>query len=148
MTTYTEDQLTGWFYVEVQKPWEPGVYLVKSNQNKFVAGCYWHGDRWGNAALLDDENQAIQAASRWKDHLIGSWESEIKQWRGLNHNPSAPPKLKSKGNKRKTMYVVVSLWTSHPQAAFNDVDNARNYAEQVDYPVRIRRIRFRTPEHN
>ena len=94
---------------------------------------YWNGYRFGWVEQFPwlAEMQGHNASSR----------TEIK-WRGLSTNPE----VKKPPNKRKTMYVVMNAVTNNPTASFFSVNSARDYAETVNFPVRVKRIRFRTSE--
>jgi len=144
MKQYTEDQMTGWFCMTEQTPWEAGVYEVQYSST--VQGCaYFNGNDFAYGWVIGTLEQNIQNA------LIDMNKKECVQpikWRGLNHNPDAPEKPKSAGNKRKTMYVVCHQASRSTEAAFNKKENAQEYAEYLNFPVYIKKIRFRTPEHN
>lgn len=131
---YTEKDLSQWFDLKKQKPWEPGVYAcnVKHLPGRLVYG-YFDG-----VSFVRFEATVKDAFHR-RDY---GTSAICTKWRGLNHNPSAP---KPKANKRKTMYVVVNVRTFRPCAAFDKVNEARDYAERVNFPVRVIRTRFRVP---
>lgn len=148
MTQYTEDQMTGWYHLSEQTPWEVGVYEVQYPSG--VKGCaYFNGNDFACGWVIGTLEQNIQNA------LVDMNEKECVQpikWRGLNHNPDAPVKPKSNGNKRKVMYVVIDANRfgsfRGALAAFDNLKNAQEYAEYATGYVRIQKIRFRTPEHN
>lgn len=132
----SEQNLSQWFDLAEQKPWEVGVYEVENKSKKHPnlrIYSYWNGYRFGWVEQFP-----------WLAEMQGhnaSIRTEIK-WRGL----STKPEVKKKENKRKTMYVVMKAISNSPVASFSNVNAARDYAGRVNFPVRIRRIRFRTPE--
>jgi len=137
---YTEDQLTGW--ITGVPPERDGVYEVNTGSGL----AYWSKVKgWGGGASTVDSAACSKAWGSDKDF----YHTDGRAWRGLNHNPDAPVKQKSAGNKRKTMYVVVAF--NHngptPMAAFSNMSNAKQYAKGIGLSA-IKRIRFRTPEHN
>jgi hypothetical protein len=138
---YKDEELTGWFDLEAQKPWETGVYRVKTSCGQ-TGFSYWTGE-----FFCAGSNTASHATD-WASIEFVKTSFTIAEWRGLNHNPCAPVKPKSKGNKRKTMYVVCHQASRSTEAAFNKKENAQEYAEYLNFPVYIKKIRFRTPEHN
>lgn len=132
---YTEKDLSQWFDFETQKPWAVGVYEVDSDFGYITghATSYWDGDKWHFTCNT--------TADAYKNKDLPTFDKIVK-WRGLNQNPSTP---KPKANKRKTMHVVVNVRTFRPCAAFDKVNEARDYAERVHFPVRVIRTRFRVP---
>ena len=138
----SEQNLSQWFLLSEQTPWEVGVYRVElSMKNKPDLRtisewfAYWDGYKFGSFRLSPDESFRNRNSSLSQDLC------NIK-WRGLSTNPD----VKKKENKRKTMYVVMKAISNSPVASFSNVNAARDYAGRVNFPVRIRRIRFRTPE--
>lgn len=134
--TYTEDQLTGFIY---------GVPPVRDGVYKTDAGLFAHWSEefgWGRG-----ENSIEKAYEARKDGAISNFfHIAWNGWRGLSKNPNAKPK--SSGNKRKVMYVVCHKATRCAEAVFLKKENAQEYAEYLNFPVYITKIRFRTPEHN
>ena len=122
--------LSQWFQLSEQKPWEVGVYIVYETNNA-PWYSYWNGKKFGY--LVRDVDKA-ENHSKFPTNFIFS------EWRGLSTNPE----VKKKENKRKTMYVVMKAISNSPVASFSNVNDARDYAGIVNFPVRIRRIRFRT----
>lgn len=107
---------------------------------------WWDGKVWSFGARPGCAESTLQAAYRtpavnqfieWCDF----WPEDARVPR-LSTNPD----VKKKENKRKTMYVVMKAISNSPVASFSNVNAARDYAGRVNFPVRIRRIRFRTPE--
>lgn len=132
---YTEKDLSQWFDVEKQKPWEDGVYEVRSSSLAFrnIFSLFRNGTFHEISVVV------LEPTDRIANVGVGDG-CTVTHWRGLNHKPSAP---KPKANKRKTMYVVVNVRTFRPCAAFDKVNEARDYAERVKFPVRVIRTRFR-----
>lgn len=131
--TYTEDQLTGWFDVETQNPWEPGVYEEEDGYYS-----WWDGRKFCGCW------RKIETAIKNKN--FSGCASNVTRWRGLAQNPHAKPKRS--GNKRKVMYVVAHKATRCAEAVFSKKKNAQEYAKHLNFSVYITKIRFRTPEHN
>lgn len=127
----SEQNLSQWFDLAKQKPWEVGVYEVEDSW-----GCIWMC-RWNSEKFLAQAKAVGMANLQTHPATIF-----IVKWRGLSTNPE----VKKKENKRKTMYVVMKAISNSPVASFSNVNAARDYAGRVNFPVRIRRIRFRTPE--
>lgn len=133
---YSEDQLTGWFDVEKQKPWEPGVYVVDED-SLGTWYAYWNGESFGRLYLCP-----YDAKNRRNRHT----NFVVTKWRGLSKKPNAKPKRS--GNKRKVMYVVCCQRPRCTLAGFAKKENAQKYAEHLNFPVYITKIRFRTPEQD
>lgn len=144
--TYTEDQLTVWFDVEKQKPWEPGVYQIKVNGEicKLDTNSFWNGEYFCVCG------STIERASL-PEAIKGKTNNNITHWRGLSQNPNAKPQKRS-GNKRKVMYVVQEIANNgmllRSLASFRDMKHAKSYAASVYCYTRIDKIRFRTPEQD
>lgn len=136
--TKATENLSQWFNLDEQTPWEPGVYEVdEDSSGKWFS--YWDGKKFGY--LVMDVNEAIEEFSLHTDFVV-------EKWRGLDSDPSAKPK--ARGNRRVTRYVVISAsvvdsW-KEPLAVFSSLKNVRLYSEACDIPVRVKKIRFRTPE--
>ena len=150
---YTEDQLTEWFDVEKVKPTQEGAYEVffKRGNDGFRMWSYWDSKNFNSGWLTPDRSYEHKDFK----HLRSTSSTQPIQWRGLKSNPQAPQKpAKKKGNKRKTMYVVMLSYTSRnygkPLATFTSKKFAEEYLEkEVDmqfFPLHIEKIRFRTPE--
>ena len=136
---YTEDQLSGWIDALEQNPSYKGVYHVKVLHTEFENDySFFDGDKWLSIS------GGIKDAAKRKDPTL----CDIESWRGLSSDPSAPKKRA--GNKRKPMYVVMAAnrFGSYRGACgvFEKKENAQEYAEYLDFEVRIQKIRFRTPE--
>lgn len=107
---------------------------------------WWDGKVWSFGAKSGCAESTLQGAYRtpavnqvieWCDF----WPEDA-----LVPRLSTNPEVKKKEDKRKTMYVVMKAISNSPVASFSNVNAARDYAGRVNFPVRIRRIRFRTPE--
>lgn len=150
--TYTEDQLTGW--ITGVPPVRDGVY-----ETDFGLFAHWSEEfGWGGGSFLIEK--AYQArkegAVRNFFHVAGNG------WRGLSYDPnakpSAEPKPKRSGNKRKVMYVVMSQhimsFKSSPDSTFECKKNAEDrvaYLKKIadeHQDIWIQKIRFRTPEQD
>lgn len=130
--------LSQWFYMAEQNPWEVGVYEALFPQDKeFQWFSYWDGEKF-NSGWTTKERALQHAGGVFVD------STQPTKWRGLSTNPEVKKKPQ---NKRKTMYVVIDRGgvVDTPVAAFFDAKNAQEYSERLAYP-RIKRIRFRTPE--
>lgn len=131
-----DKEISQWFDINVQKPWEPGVYQVpckygwKETYFSYWCGVGFHGG-WNTVEI------AIQ---RKKHHI----EPEYQKWRGLASEPSAKPKPKS--NRKVTRYVVMDDIERKPIASFATKKAAENYEESMMVLSSIKKIRFRTPE--
>lgn len=138
--------LSQWFLLSEQTPWEVGVYEVhiglrfsdgiKEAKEQFQEWfAFWDGSQF---SLSTGD---IYRAENMKSVQEGS-DVGVFKWRGLSTNSE----VKKKENKRKTMYVIMKAISNSPVASFSNVNAARDYAGRVNFPVRIRRIRFRTSE--
>lgn len=132
-----EQNLSQWFDLAEQKPWEVGVYEVQSKHLPKELGMYSFFDGHVFRYIKRDANSAF-------NYRADTTYAEIVRWRGLSTNPEVKKKPQ---NNRKTMYVVIDRGgvVDTPVAAFFDAKNAQEYSERLAYP-RIKRIRFRTPE--
>lgn len=137
--TYSEDQLTGWFDIEKQKPWETGVYRVKVEHMPERDDLF----SFFNGVEFKWISPRLDSAYKKRDMETNA---VVTKWRGLSQNPNAKPKRS--GNKRKVMYVVAHKATRCAEAVFSKKKNAQEYAKHLTFSVYITKIRFRTPEHN
>lgn len=141
-------ELSQWFNLSEQKPWQVGVYELKGGG---VESSY----SWFNGVNFMytwDASFGIEQAfdSRF-DNDQPSWFPEITHWRGLSSCPSKPaPSPKPRGNRRVTRYVVTeskSIYYRTPVAVFDEKPTAQEYLKQNPKKfLRIEPIRFRTPE--
>lgn len=132
-----DKELSQWFDINEQKPWEPGVYEVDEDSfGKWFS--YWDGKNFGYLAM--DVNEAIDEFSLHTNFVV-------EKWRGLSSDQSAKPKPKPKGNRKVTRYVVMdpnySLPT--PVATYACKENAQERKQEIPGGY-ILKIRFRTPE--
>lgn len=135
------ENLSQWFNLDDQKPWEPGVYEVEIKgytRDKDSAYSFWDGMKFYQPCIIGFKH--VEESKTW---AVTS-AHRIYKWRGLASDPSAKPK--ARGNRRVTRYVVRSYDKQKVFASFVNVDNARVYADSINEQVRITKIRFRTPE--
>ena len=135
-----DKELSQWFDINVQEPWEPGVYEVpgiygaEETYFSYWCGIGFHGGR-----------NTVEIAIQQKKY--SSIEPRYKKWRGLSTNPTAKPKPKPKGNRKVTRYVVMdpnySLPT--PVGTYACKENAQERKQAIPGGY-ILKIRFRTPE--
>ena len=135
--------LSQWFLLSEQTPWEVGVYELTGNPSWHYCYAYWDGQSFSYAwaSEIVGSRQLAYESRNQKNQV--HWFSRMKKWRGLSTDPEVK---KNPVNKRKTMYMVMKAISNSPVASFSNVNAARDYAGRVNFPVRIRRIRFRTPE--
>lgn len=158
--TKANENLSQWFNLDEQKPWEPGVYEVdgdflfggrKTESGAFLA-AYFDGIGFGFVACVDDvqENSEFtidRVENRFKH---GVYNSLVTRWRGLASDPSAKPK--ARGNRKVTRYVVMEslLVNDRAVASFEKRKVADAYLKMNPgcpmLPNYIKKIRFRTPE--
>ena len=94
---YTEDQMTGWYNLSEQNPWEPGVYEVpcRFGGEGMTYFSWWDGLRFRGG--WDSPEEAFSN----KDH---EYLTDYKKWRGLNHNPLAPSQRARGISARRCMW--------------------------------------------
>lgn len=144
---YSEDQLTGWFDVETQKPWEPGLYQVKVEHMPEEDGLF----SFFNGVSFKWISKSIDRA--YEDRCLATG-AVVTKWRGLSRNHNAKPKRS--GNRKVTRYVVTECLSATgygmPLATFRIKKNAQAYIEAESkmrfHNLRIDKIRFRTPEQD
>jgi hypothetical protein len=138
----TTQNLTDWFNLSEQKPWEPGAYEVDLGGGPDKDFSYWDGSDWGFIS-----QSPLHAESRDE----GYTNCTVLRWRGLSSDPNAKPapepKPKARGNRRVTRYVVMdpnySLPT--PVGTYGCKENAQERKQSIPGAY-ILKIRFRTPE--
>lgn len=143
---YTEDQLTEWFDFEKHKPTEVGVYEVQNTHCQWTNYSYWDGRKF---KYLTSKESLPDDAFNKRDWCTGA---DIKGWRGLSCDPSAPKKRA--GNKKVTRWMHITgmigsdlihkvhgVYKTKPEA-----ENARDKRNSKGWRSSIRHIRFRTPE--
>ena len=131
-------ELTKWYLLSEQKPWQPGVYIVLRGEDE--GWSYWCGERFHGAWSIPQE--AVTAFHR---KLVLT--SFISVWRGLASDPAPKPspmtvKPKRSGNPKVTRYVVIQKITE----TFSSLENANIYADKLKTEWRIQKIVFRSPE--
>ena len=128
-------KLSQWYALAEQTPWEVGVYKIPDRYGSEIEWfSYWCGESFhGGWSTIESAME-----TRGENYIV-----EYTKWRGLSTSPEVKKKQQ---NKRKTMYVVMNAVTNNPTASFFSVNSARDYAETVNFPVRVKKIRFRTPE--
>ena len=136
-----DKELSQWFDINVQKPWEPGVYEVREecdigkNQKWY---SYWNGKKFMYYTHISEQD-----AFEEKSKPTGCITSH---WRGLASNLSAKPKPKQKGNHKVTRYVVMDkTQIDTPLGVFSCPVVAANHAAKFKW-AEVEKIRFRTPE--
>lgn len=138
--------LSQWFDLAQQNPWEVGVYEVQSKHQPQELGMYSFFDGHVFRYIKRDANSAF-------NYRADMTFAEIVRWRGLSTNPEV--KKKPSGNRRVTKYAVmtsVSSIANHGQllAVFSTEELAKKYADRESpahfYPLEVHKIRFRTPE--
>lgn len=155
----TTQNLTDWFNLSEQKPWEPGVYEVEfksqiDGSNK-IAKSFFDGKKFN---FLSHAMYGFSAETAYEKRKERGGGKNVIRWRGLSSDPNAKPapapKPKARGNRKVTRYVVMALYTrygyGHPIAVFEDKEKAFDYKEKETamnfYPLEVKKIRFRTPE--
>ena len=133
-----DKELSQWFDINEQKPWELGVYKVPCRYGSeetyfsYWCGIVFHGG-WNT----------VEIAIQQKKYSI---EPRYKEWRGLSTNPTAKPKPKPKGNHKVTRYVVMDkTQIDTPLGVFSCPVVAANHAAKFKW-AEVEKIRFRTPE--
>lgn len=139
-------ELSQWFNLSEQKPWENCVYIVRNEIRITECAAYWDGDKFWFAENCERNfNRAVEIANKKKEP--GGWEARISEWRGLSSDPSKPaPSPKPRGNRRVTRYVVMQHVEDIPIAVFESKELAIDFAERSKHFCYIEKIRFRTPE--
>lgn len=133
-----EQNLSQWFDLAEQKPWEVGVYEVENKSKKHPnlrIYSYWNGYRFGWVEQFP-----------WLAEMQGhnaSIRTEIK-WRGLSTKPEVK---KKQGNRKVTRYVVIDRggFIDKPVAVFSSKKLAEEYGSKL-FAATVKTIRFRTPE--
>lgn len=142
--TQATENLSQWFSLDEQKPWEPGVYEVAckygSGRNYFSYWCGvgFHGG-WGSVErAIENKNKSIEPA--------------YQKWRGLASDPNAKPK--ARGNRKVTRWLhftgmlgsdlihkIHGVYKTKKEAEI-----ARDKRNSHGWRSAIQKIRFRTPE--
>lgn len=92
--TYTDSDLTQWFNLSEQKPWEPGVYAVTMGTD---CGKEWSSQfgewfAWFDGHKFMRASRSLIAAYDQRDKLELDCACVMK-WSGLNYDPSLPKRL-------------------------------------------------------
>lgn len=130
----SEQNLSQWFDLAEQKPWEVGVYEAKYDGLDKIYYSWFNGEQFQSGWY------SKQKAKENKNMPSGLGLVPEK-WRGLSTNPEV--KKKTSGNRKVTRYVV----TEHAYAVgvYEVEKNARKHAERIECG-HVQTIRFRTPE--
>lgn len=129
-------ELSQWFNLSEQKPWQVGVYEVSNGLYFSPAYSAWDGASW-SFTCNSVESAILNRSLSTKDKII--------KWRGLSSAPSAPSH-KPRGNRRVTRYVL--MLDSDPIMVGNSMDEVRDYLKRSPntWWTTVKTIRFRTPE--
>lgn len=151
--TKAAENLSQWFRLDEQKPWEPGVYEVLLGNEQSIE----YDQQLSDWYAIWDGNKFLYASSTVNGAFLNAGAKDdlcftITRWRGLASYPSAKPK--ARGNRKVTRYVVMTSFTSAgyglPIAVFEDKALADAYVQKEKfmhfYPLEVKNIRFRTPE--
>ena len=141
-----DKELSQWFDINEQKPWELGVYEVREecdigkNQKWY---SYWNGKKFMYYTHISEQD-----AFEEKSKPTGCITSH---WRGLASNLSAKPQPKQKGNRKVTRYVVMRKSDPPaPVATYSGWIHAARKSNDLTISTPFRyyvvKIRFRTPE--
>jgi len=142
--------LSQWFDLAEQKPWEVGVYEARLSgliDYPSVIGRY----TWWNGEFFEPLSDSVEEACDRIDSERFRTSANITHWRGLSTNPEVK---KKQGNRKVTRYVVMTIYTTGgyglPLEVFEDNKLAHAYLEKERfmhfYPLEVKTIRFRTPE--
>ena len=139
-----DKELSQWFDINEQKPWEPGVYEVDVKYGfREPTVSYWNGEYF--CFTCSKNNGYINA--KQKGLIRGKSDCHLVKWRGLSSDQSAKPNPNPKGNRKVTRYVVMdpnySLPT--PVGTYACKENAQERKQAIPGGY-ILKIRFRTPE--
>lgn len=138
--------LSQWFDLAEQKPWQPGIYQVCwMPDHMFNWYAFWDGEDF--RAIYDE----IHLADKCRDEKR---IEVVRKWRGLSTNPEAKNKPR---NQRKQFVIVMeaageNLERQHPVGVFEDEKNADAFLEIHQkrcpkfYYYKSWTPRFRTPE--
>lgn len=84
---HKESELSQWFNLSEQKPWEHGVVqVIFEYEDECPTYSFWNGARFG--FLSDTADGAVRM---WRE--FGSTRHIVSSWRGLSYDPSLPKKL-------------------------------------------------------
>lgn len=135
-----EQNLSQWFDLAQQNPWEVGVYEAQFAEDKtgFRWFSHWDGKNF---------NSGWTTIERCIQHS-GDFFRDARQpilWRGLSTNPEV--KKKPSGNRKVTRHVVIDRGgcIDKPVAVFSRKKLAEEYGSKL-FAATVKTIRFRTPE--
>ena len=137
-----DKELSQWFDINVQKPWEPGVYEAEfeDDDSGWRFFSHWNGSAF-NSRWLSIERCMEHAHEGFRDRRTPI------RWRGLASDQSVKPKPKARGNRMVTRYVLMdpnySLPT--PVGTYACKENAQERKQAIPGGY-ILKIRFSTPE--
>lgn len=136
-----DKELSQWFDINEQKPWEPGVYEVQRQDYDYSGQLSLFKNGKFNEVAVDGPDSAIY----WAE-ISGIGDGcDVIKWRGLASDPSAKPKPKV--NRKVTRYVIMdpSYSLPTPVATYACKENAQERKQSIPGGY-ILKIRFRTPE--
>lgn len=135
--------LSQWFDLEEQKPWEVGVYEL-SGDASWNCYAYWDGKSFSYAWTTEISDALDRAYGYRNDKSQVCWFYKMKKWRSLSTNPEVKNKQR---NKRVTRHVVINRggFIDKPVAVFSSKELAEEYASKL-FAATAKTIRFRTPE--
>lgn len=146
-----DENLSQWFNLDEQKPWDPGVYEVEfksifDGANR-IAKSFFDGEKFN---FLSHEMYGFSAEKAFEKRKCCGGGRLVFRWRGLASDPNAKPK--ARGNRKVTRYVVMEslLVNDRAVASFEKRKAADAYLKMNPgwpmLPNYIKKIRFRTPE--
>lgn len=146
--------LSQWFDLAEQKPWEVGVYEVdedslvgrRSSEDGDFLAAYFDGIDFGFIACVT-KGSGTFSVQRAKDNFTsGSYNTNIQRWRGLSTNPEVK---KKQVNKRVTRHIVVKWneWggSNSIVGSYENPKIAQAHADRLP-TAHVKTIRFLTPE--
>ena len=139
--------LSQWFLLSEQTPWEVGVYEVQVSHLKKADGMLSFFDGRIFRYIKNDVDSAFNAREEYTS-------AQVTHWRGLSTNPEVKKKPR---NQRKQFVIVMkaageNLELRHPVGVFEDEKNADAFLEIHQkrcpkfYYYKSWTPRFRTPE--
>lgn len=145
--------LSQWFDLAEQKPWEVGVYEVQRADYDY-AGQF---SLFKNGCFHEVGVNGPDSAVYWAEEGGIGDGCDVVLWRGLSTNPEVKKREKIM-NKQKTMYAVIPYDKDEeyrPVAVFENKEVAEKRAEYLSKTHKgcfnsikymVHAIRFRTPE--
>lgn len=84
---HKESELSQWFNLSEQKPWQPGVYVVEGEVcPESKCWSFFDGEGFNYKSYTSPENAYSMR------YQVGGGH-RVKKWRGLSYDPSLPKKL-------------------------------------------------------